>query len=44
MGVKGLAAPLWTAYKYLKLGNAEWVKTREVLTTGGPAERLSATP
>ncbi|TQS93638.1 hypothetical protein EU811_03860 [Arthrobacter sp. TS-15] len=32
MGVKGLAAPLWTAYKYLKLGNAEWVKTREVLT------------
>jgi len=31
-GVKDLAAQLWTAYKYGKLGHAEWVKTREVLT------------
>ncbi|MGP0224544.1 MULTISPECIES: hypothetical protein [unclassified Paenarthrobacter] len=32
LGVKDLAAQLWTAYKYGKLGHAEWVKTREVLT------------
>ncbi|MGO4248542.1 hypothetical protein AB4Y87_15120 [Paenarthrobacter sp. RAF54_2] len=31
-GVKELGAQLWTAYKYGKLGHAEWVKTREVLT------------
>ncbi|BCW56816.1 MULTISPECIES: hypothetical protein [Micrococcaceae] len=46
MGVKGLAAPLWTAYKYLKLGNAEWVKTREVLTNwraGGTVVRDAMT-
>ncbi|WP_024818961.1 hypothetical protein [Arthrobacter sp. 31Y] len=46
MGVKGLGAPLWTAYKYLKLGNAEWVKTREVLTNwraGGTVVRDAMT-
>ncbi|WP_309075808.1 hypothetical protein [Paenarthrobacter sp.] len=46
MGVKGVAAPLWTAYKYLKLGNAEWVKTREVLTNwraGGTVVRDAMT-
>ncbi|MET4542606.1 uncharacterized protein YukE [Arthrobacter bambusae] len=46
MGVKGLTAPLWTAYKYLKLGNAEWVKTREVLTNwraGGTVVRDAMT-
>ncbi|QSZ47140.1 hypothetical protein [Arthrobacter sp. D5-1] len=46
MGVKGLAAPLWTAYKYLKLGNTEWVKTREVLTNwraGGTVVRDAMT-
>ncbi|MFJ6537521.1 hypothetical protein ACIQH5_14980 [Paenarthrobacter sp. NPDC091711] len=46
MGVKGLAAPLWTVYKYLKLGNAEWVKTREVLTNwraGGTVVRDAMT-
>ncbi|PRB43701.1 hypothetical protein CQ020_06495 [Arthrobacter sp. MYb23] len=46
MGVKGVGAPLWTAYKYLKLGNAEWVKTREVLTNwraGGTVVRDAMT-
>jgi uncharacterized protein YukE len=41
-GVKELGAQLWTAYKYGKLGHAEWVKTREVLTNwraGGAGRR-----
>ncbi|MDR6638757.1 hypothetical protein [Paenarthrobacter nitroguajacolicus] len=46
MGVKDLAAQLWTAYKYGKLGHAEWVKTREVLTNwraGGTVVRDALT-
>ncbi|MCF3138524.1 hypothetical protein LRQ04_04565 [Paenarthrobacter sp. AR 02] len=46
MGVKDLAAQLWTAYKYGKLGRAEWVKTREVLTNwraGGTVVRDALT-
>ncbi|MEQ4564906.1 MULTISPECIES: hypothetical protein [Micrococcaceae] len=46
MGVKDLAAQLWTAYKYGKLGHAEWVKTREVLTNwraGGTVVRDAMT-
>ncbi|MCT9872038.1 hypothetical protein [Paenarthrobacter aurescens] len=46
MGVKELGAQLWTAYKYGKLGHAEWVKTREVLTNwraGGTVVRDALT-
>lgn len=46
LGVKDLGAQLWTAYKYGKLGYAEWVKTREVLTNwraGGTVVRDALT-